>query len=316
MRLALGLQRTNRLCVSIVKKTRGLCLVRALLIPKARTMLGPASQPWPENPGELVHDTRVASRRFVEALDLVKPALSASAYKKLRTSAQNLRRTLGTGREAEVMWGNFQALAQRENLEKTSVKSIENRLSESIKNALTFAQTRYPPSKCQKIYKTIDKNLRDIHSRWSFSILMGPHLFSRTESAENLLIYLNDPTQAKAHHDLRIELKKLRYSSEIINQVMGDDVPEPLPIPALKSMQEALGNLQDAHDLADFLREKPIRALVGVRQLKQCWKAADYHVDTTYQHARNIIRSMFPEVFGILRRTAGKIGPLETIPTR
>jgi len=90
-----------------------------------------------------------------------------------------------------------------------------------------------------------------------------------------------EPSDVRGLHDMRIAVKRLRYSMEFFGRCFGDRYRRCLD--GLKALQELLGDIHDADVLIAYLEERLEEAgkrhVVGVRALRDRTSArrADLH---------------------------------------
>ena len=293
---------------------RGQELLRNLLFPRARATYEPASRPWSEDSSQLVHDVRVASRRFVEALDLAKPLLSTKAHLQLRKTARNLRKALGTSREATVMLSHLSDLITRTGTQGKTARLVADLLEEASRKNLRRTREAYPPKRLLEFASAVTKATRSTPApNLGWAHLGGPHLYRRTIAAMARLPSLKIPEAHSTHHALRVDFKKIRYTFEILSEIYPEVLPDTTHLRDLKTIQEALGELQDADDFIQFLERKELKPLANTSQLDQLKILAQSQAQLRYERARDVVMRIAPDLLGVLRRAAGKIGPLELV---
>ncbi|MBX2810748.1 MAG: CHAD domain-containing protein [Myxococcales bacterium] len=290
---------------------RGQLLLTSLLYPKAEEMLLPLSQSMVSEPQELIHDIRVACRRWVEALDLVAVMVRPKAYQQARRFAQRLRKALSQGREAEVLHGNFTVMIRRQPTDAESIHAIKSILSKANRASLAELRATYPPKRLLKVAKETIRMARKYQKDLGWREIIGPHIFVRTTEASRLVPLMSEPDLSDAHHDLRVALKRLRYSAEITHSVFSGSIDESVPLRDLKKLQDNLGELQDSHDLYRFLSSPEVIDAVAASSLTTLQAKAKEQVDRHYSAAAITVKSLAPPVLGQLQRIAGKVGQLE-----
>ena len=118
----------------------------SLMLSRVRSTYLPVIKPWPEDTAVLVHDTRVASRRLVEALRLCTPALGSKTCRRAVDRSQSLRRRLGQSREADVVLQDLRHLAERAGLDEEATAGLEALRSSGVR-ALAAVGAAYPPTR-------------------------------------------------------------------------------------------------------------------------------------------------------------------------
>lgn len=290
--------------------------MRTILLPRARATYVPPSEPWPDDPEDLVHDVRVASRRLVEALELAGPLLPEKTAQRLKKDAKQLRRALGARREADVMHKDLRRLARDAELPEEVVNPVGDVLGVSGGDSLRAVRARYTHERLMKARQRVAKACASPTRSANWREVGGPHLYARASQPEARLPHLDRPEEAGEHHALRVELKRLRYAVEILSEVFPDELSPDEVLPPLKRLQDALGTLQDATDLIRFLERDDVRGAVtraesngdGYARLRE---AALEQRGRRHARAVEVAADTAPDLLGRLRRAAGKIGQLE-----
>lgn len=288
--------------------TQGAEMALRLLLPRARRVYEPSIAPWPENTEDLVHDVRVASRRLVEALSLLKPILPARRVKKVERRLKMLRRALGESREADVMVADFRRLATQAGWQDDVIHALDA-MAETGRTAMAKVAYDYPPERLLRHgldllelgFQATTRSLRDIASR---------HLMMRIASAEHDLPTLTQPEASPAHHRLRVRFKTLRYTIEILGVSFPEEYNRPAIIPPLKRVQNALGCLNDADDLYHWLNRPTVKRRLDAAQFQTIRELALNLKQTRYVRAHEVVFRQAPPVLADLGRIAGRIGLL------
>jgi CHAD domain-containing protein len=237
---------------AVTHEDSGTPLLLKLIGHRTHQVYAIASQPWPADSVDLVHDLRVATRRLREALAIASPLIDARKAARADRRAQKLGRKLGERRIADVMIadaeGHFAAAL-------AAVPSLRPALEAERDKGTRRIQKRYPEHTLLRhgakvlalaLNPTTDLRIEDV---------AGPHLAERVKKVESLIDTIDDEHDKKHHHSLRIRLKRLRYSAEIFSTVFPDRFDEHAMIDPLKDMQDALGVHNDAAELSSFVKK-------------------------------------------------------------
>lgn len=287
----------------------GRALIEATLFPRAREAYLVPSH-WLSSE-EVVHDTRVGTRRLVEALDFCAPLLGTDTVRRLRKDAKRLRRALGARREADVLIADFRELVLRTEVSGESARQVAEALNRMGRDGARRAARRYSPKTLEKLGRRLVAAVDAVEPPSAdWRDLGGPHLYQRSIAPEPRLALLDDDGAVEAHHDLRLDFKRLRYAAELLAPVFPDQLAE-VGLRDLKRVQDALGALQDAQDLLAFLDREVVRDAVVPDARARLADLAQSRIDERLARARGVVAATGVEVLGALRRTAGKIGQLE-----
>ncbi len=199
------------------------------------------------------HQARVAARRLAEAL-----ALTGTAGKRLERDVRNLRHALGATRELDVSRMIFDHAALEHRWSKEAVRQVRRYLeAKRVRRHDKVADTLANVS-----VSRLRRRIRDVGDYASGfpAAKLSPRLRARVKKRERDLadavkragaIYDIDKL-----HDVRIAVKKLRYTLELAQDAFGPRWSR--RIAALKGQQGLLGHL---HDLQVLVRH--IRTLEG-----------------------------------------------------
>jgi CHAD domain-containing protein len=211
---------------------------------------------------ETVHDARVASRRLRSALLLL---AEVEGSKKLRRRARQIRditRTLGTLRDTDVQ-----------------LLFVAHRLQEAInpqdhRAGLLCLQAwleRKRHRRFRRVRRSLtrlrrQKTLKKLQAAWEDApaaptaeekVLLreqlSPLLLARLGGVMGQLAILEHPEDAAALHSLRIALKQLRYTLEILAPLFATELAAVLAV--VKDLQTLLGDIHDADVWTQFLPE-------------------------------------------------------------
>lgn len=94
---------------------------------------------------------------------------------------------------------------------------------------------------------------RKLHPKESLRENARPAILNRLSTVLERAGSLDDPTAVMELHQLRIEVKRLRYALEIFEPCLSGSKPI---LRTLSDLQEALGAIHDLDVLADILRQR------------------------------------------------------------
>jgi CHAD domain-containing protein len=237
-----------------------------------------------------VHKLRVATRRLMVQLFLVKPVLPGAPVSKARRILKQRFKALGELRDNHVQlglvrrcepaWPEVQRLVQRlekdeRSLTKTTARRIRRlkhkKLCHCIEAVMAALTARAVRASGQRQFMTT-------------GLLAATHAYRRVRELRQAI----DPADPATIHTLRLAFKKFRYLAESLSPAATGLGPRELR--ALGLFQRKMGLIQDlemlAGSVADFVREHPARArsLASFRQhldrrraraLRSFLKAAD-----------------------------------------
>lgn len=196
-----------------------------------------------------VHQARVATRRLREALPLI---ASPKKGRKLQREMRRLTRSLGPVRELDVALGMLDDLgAQRDvprpaiNALKQAVRDERGRLQRHLVKAVARCDFDRLGKRALAASRKHDAVVRRDGAAGRERQLADARVRAAQraervrEAIDNAaVIYLPDRL-----HDVRIAVKKLRYSMEIIKELSGSRATA--RILALKEAQDLLGHMHD-----------------------------------------------------------------------
>jgi CHAD domain-containing protein/CYTH domain-containing protein len=219
---------------------------------------------------EALHDFRVALRRLRSVLRAYRPYLKGSVPKKLRTRLRTLAASTNVARDTEVQleWLTS-AKKDFDEVERAGAERLTARIRDKQRTAPARAQLA---SEFHSVRRGFAKALSRMRLRidepsQNFVRAAAGLVETQAGALERSLAPIRSAAEADALHDARIEAKRLRYLLEplkpVIPKVQG-------VIKAMKSLQDLLGDLQDARvlieEISGALEEV---ALEQARQLRE-----------------------------------------------
>ncbi|WP_280458731.1 CHAD domain-containing protein [Nocardia carnea] len=212
-----------------------------------------------------VHQMRVATRRLRSVLRSCKRLLDADAANRVRTELAWLAGILGVARDAEVRAARFAGLLDRY-AEKDCAASgpTRERLVRAERDRYAAAHGAILEALDSTRYRAVREELRNWRDnpplRTSVSGSAAPGVFDAVLRADRKRVrrlVRAEPTAAPADrvemlHDIRKSAKRLRYSCEAAEAVLGDFAAD-LGGRA-KHLQTVLGDHRDAVESYDALR--------------------------------------------------------------
>ncbi|MBI5965650.1 MAG: CHAD domain-containing protein [Chloroflexi bacterium] len=205
---------------------------------------------------EAVHDFRVASRRLLSFLDLLRAVIQDPKINKIRRVLKGELDDLDDLRDAQTLLADISETIH----EAPVLQPYREYLRHKEKKLLRTARKEINSLKIGTLTKRIRKLSRMIEAFNPINLDAG--LFPAVDEAFAVVIQrygLIDPGQPATIHRLRIAFKKFRYMIEIIHPIL-----EGFPADQLKRMhdyQSAMGDIQDMEvalrELADFGEQAP-----------------------------------------------------------
>ncbi|HEV8045102.1 MAG TPA: CHAD domain-containing protein, partial [Rubrobacter sp.] len=224
-----------------------------------------------EDPEEL-HDMRVATRRMRAALRLFEDALPERA-RWLQEELRWIGGSLGEVRDPDVQIEQLERWAVGAGEEGAEafaeiIAAVKERREEARKRMLdtlnsgryarfegSFAEMLRRGPDHERDFGQVSANGSGMDPADEPVLISAPSLLSRRyrkwSKAANRL---NDSSDPEGYHDLRKKGKRLRYALEFFTDVYGEKATGAL-IKPLKSIQDSLGDHQDAIVASDRLRE-------------------------------------------------------------
>jgi CHAD domain-containing protein len=195
---------------------------------------------------EAIHDLRVAARRLSVALGLWRGVLRPRPRRRAARRLQRMRRRLGPLRELEVHATRLPDWARTLSGEAgAAAEALEAALERRLLRARRRAARPLAPPRVRRIHALLRQAWRDLPQRVERRPEAPAGARQRTEAqrhaALDALARAAARRDAAALHTARIEVKKWRYALECLGPVLD----EPPRLDLLRSVQEALGAVQD-----------------------------------------------------------------------
>ena len=206
-----------------------------------------------EDSPDPVHKARVALRRFRALLDAFAPILDDDLADSLHDRSRALFRALGAIRDADVMALRFaetdraaktaaqaahQRLKGRKALKKQKAAEFRNRMLKRLAGK-GWRQTGKKARSLRDAPLTVLATLA-LNRAWEAALSNGPKSNCPESNGPDLA-----RMRVRAQHDLRKDLKNLRYLAEFFAD-LWPDAPSDLFLADLRALQDDLGELSDS----------------------------------------------------------------------
>jgi triphosphatase len=212
---------------------------------------------------DAIHDMRVASRRLRSMLHLFTPFYRKRAIKPYAKSLRQIAKQLGTVRDLDVLQIKAeQYLADRPDAAPDSLNGLLDSWQAQTKDA---RQTliKLLDSNAYKRFATDFAGFVTTTGKGSASVCDEPQPILVRQVAPQLVYEhlatvrayetVLDGASLDTLHSLRIQVKRLHYALEAFTEVMAPEAQTALD--ATKTLQDYLGNLQDARIAGTVLQE-------------------------------------------------------------
>lgn len=205
---------------------------------------------------EHIHDFRVATRRGQAMLRFFREFAEPEALDQVVRSLGKLRKAAGRARDLDVLIERTRPLEFFLRKRKKAQKRILAGHAEYVDSGLLHSQIEKLCVASQSV--TANSRLGDVSfGDWAMPILV-------TIVEKSLAIWPNDTSDIEKLHDLRIELKHLRYTIELAGSALDPKIKSET-YPLLRSVQNVLGNIND-HGVAIQNISKWLRKLKEGKQ--------------------------------------------------
>jgi CHAD domain-containing protein len=215
---------------------------------------------------EGLHDFRVALRRLRSCLRAYRSFLEEGLSKKLQRRLRDLARATGPGRDTEVQIEWLRAQGKHlAGTHRAGLAWILARLDERLQKARAELIEQMDED-----FPALEEDLRERLSVYRSEIRLGEQPRRRTFGEATADILRAQAAELETHlariqgaedeveaHQARISAKRLRYLLEPLTDELPSAAP---PVKRLKALQDALGELHDAHVLETELHTGAVDA--------------------------------------------------------
>lgn len=201
---------------------------------------------------DTIHDARVAARRLnalLEVLSIIRDSVDDNT--KLKKKIKKSRKELGGARDIQIT-RNF-LVKNKENIDNFDFDLFEDYYQQVqqklLKKTDKFIKNFKRKKMNKKLKKIIKNNFKKSNEQFSLN-----NLFEKIkQEKETLLLEFNqlDRNDKSSFHQLRKDLKKLRYKLEILNETNKYKYN----IDNYKNFQDELGEIQDVVVIRETLSE-------------------------------------------------------------
>jgi CHAD domain-containing protein len=196
---------------------------------------------------DAVHDLRVALRRCRSLAAVMEDVDPHAAWPQMRKLARKLFRALGELRDAQVLEDWVKTLsAESDPLRQRLLESFKSKENELHESALRFAE-EFDQKKWKKAERQLRRRSRLVAAESPAAACLA---LQRLESARDLHARALRTEKPKPWHELRIGIKRFRYTVESLlpahYETWGND---------LKHVQDLLGDVHDLDVLSDTITQ-------------------------------------------------------------
>jgi CHAD domain-containing protein len=194
-----------------------------------------------------VHDLRVAIRRCRSIAAVLQEVDPDPAWQEMRRVPRKLFRKLGELRDAQVIEEWVKHLAPDHDPVRLQMHAAFQASDSELRNVALRAAERFDDKEWTRLERKLRKRARFVPPK---SLAAQCLAVERFEEAKELHVRAQRTDKAKPWHELRIGLKRLRYTVENL-------LPEQYALWSdnLKRLQDLLGEVHDLDVLADKVKE-------------------------------------------------------------
>jgi CHAD domain-containing protein len=286
---------------------KGSDLLVRLLATRIHRVYAAGAGDWPDDDVEHVHELRVAVRRMREAMAIAAPLFPKKSVERANRRARDFGRALGERRIFDVFLEEVRAIGAREGLALDAFLTFLEARRDRATIEICF---RYPKRKLIRHgLDLLAMTMWPKDQETSLAQLAPARLTSRADEVESQLACVAEENAYDAHHELRIAFKHLRYSAEILASAWPEVIDPTRIVAPIKTMQDALGSLNDARELVALAREHG----GGGADLTKFIELSERARGERYLAAAGLVRELGPKVIAESRRIVAALAPvLET----
>ncbi len=204
---------------------------------------------------EAVHDFRIAARRLLASLDLLRAVMQDPRIQKMRRVLKDQLDDLDDLRDTQVLLADISETIH----ETPALQPFQEYLQRREKKLLRAARKEIKSLKVASLSKRIKKLNQTIEAFKQVDLEKLFSVVDETYAIVNQRYTLVDPSQPATIHRVRLAFKKFRYIVEAIYPILQD-----FPSDHLKRMhdyQASMGDIQDMEvalqGLANFGEQAP-----------------------------------------------------------
>lgn len=288
----------------------GVDAVVKLLAPRIRDVYRRATEKAALDAVEGVHQIRVATRRLRAALSLASGLMPQADSKRARERLSVLASHLGARRAADVL---------AEHLAQIPVESDAQAAVLDRMKALAAARQRRTSRQLQRRFprevlilegaELVAAMMRPLPSAPPLWAAFRKELERRADRVRAVVRSIEDPADDHGHHELRIALKRLRYTCELASAPFEELGALELG-QQIRVLQDALGELHDRVELLDLLESRRVRRKAPLAGVQELGARLRHERDALYDVAARQVRSVAPSLLSCLElsleRLAGR----------
>jgi len=203
-----------------------------------------------------VHALRVASRRAAAAVEVFEHCLPKKVFKEVRRQLRLIRRAVGMARDWDVVLARLgKGLRDADSADAPAYDMLTGyALAHRVpaQKRLEQACPEYPFGFDRLMATTLAAIRRRPACPTTFGGYVRPMLAGMVDGFNSLCD--RDNGDWGQLHEVRIAGKRLRYSLELVHDCFGDSLDSTLG-PALASLQDTLGTVNDSFNAAGLLKE-------------------------------------------------------------
>jgi CHAD domain-containing protein len=216
---------------------------------------------------EAVHKARVASRRLREILPVL--GLDSDTAQKLGRRVKKVTKRLGVVRELDVLLATIEQLGRNTPYSSAALNQLKGGVQHDHVAARERLAVKLSPEKIQRLVRRLKRASQQSESSNQRPTQKGARLSGRTwvwvvearAARRAIEVRVAIETAGTAYdserlHDVRIAVKKLRYSLELVAH--GRSQRDSRDINALKAAQDLLGRLHDLEVLISRARHEQV----------------------------------------------------------
>ena len=208
---------------------------------------------------DAIHDLRVASRRLRAGVALFAPILPRKRQNKAEKSLRKVTKALGTPREWDVHAEQLRQVyrAAEDALERAAIEVMLDSVDARREELRIVLFEKLDALSFEAVRSAVDAVLVPIAAceEESLRAFAGPLLRETATLAFDGLEELQAVEQPEALHEMRIRVKKLRYTLEFLEPLFRNGSASDLRKRA-KSLQDALGLHHDRFVLAALVEKR------------------------------------------------------------